>query len=262
MEFLRFSIGPRGGRLACDCIKCSLRTAYPPTVCAACNQLRPNSEYDKTAHAGLICKVCLLSDPDRYLKQCSKCTAVKEISGFPMQGRTGYCLAICSSCDNRISLQKQNSLPKNETARRRRRHLEQMKEQAYAAYGGQKCACCGESELVFLTLDHVNNDGAQWRRKHFGANKGHGAGVRTYEWCKRNGYPPIFQVLCWNCQQGKRFSSDGICPHQRLETCRDHSVKEVGSSDPKRPASLRDGDMARSSEKSEAVPAADVERIQ
>ncbi len=103
LEFLRFSIGPRGGRLACDCIKCSQRTPYPPKVCAACNQLRPDSEYDKTAHAGLICKVCLLSEPDRYLKQCSKCTAVKTISDFPMQGRTGYRLAICSSCDNRIS---------------------------------------------------------------------------------------------------------------------------------------------------------------
>src|SRR5665213_1750329 len=103
-----------------------------------------------------------------------------------------------------------------------------MKEQAYAAYGGAdpKCACCGESELVFLTLDHVNNDGAQWRRREFGGNGSRGCGINTYEWCKRNGYPDIFQILCWNCQQGKRFSPDGICPHKRLETCRDHSVKE------------------------------------
>src|SRR5262252_4538483 len=32
-----------------------------------------------------------------------------------------------------------------------------------AAYGGE-CACCGETEPVFLTLDHVNGDGAAHRR--------------------------------------------------------------------------------------------------
>jgi hypothetical protein len=28
------------------------------------------------------------------------------------------------------------------------------------AHYGEQCACCGESERLFLTIDHINNDGA------------------------------------------------------------------------------------------------------
>jgi hypothetical protein len=39
-----------------------------------------------------------------------------------------------------------------------------LKEAAYKAYGGFRCACCGEAEPLFLSLDHVNNDGAAHRK--------------------------------------------------------------------------------------------------
>lgn len=32
-----------------------------------------------------------------------------------------------------------------------------LKHQVYKAYGG-KCSCCDESEILFLQIDHVNND--------------------------------------------------------------------------------------------------------
>ena len=28
---------------------------------------------------------------------------------------------------------------------------------------GRACSCCGETEPAFLTIDHVNNDGAEHR---------------------------------------------------------------------------------------------------
>jgi hypothetical protein len=40
-----------------------------------------------------------------------------------------------------------------------------IREDVIAAYGG-RCACCGEFERDFLTLDHVNNDGAEHRRSN------------------------------------------------------------------------------------------------
>ena len=72
---------------------------------------------------------------------------------------------------------------------------------------GDKCACCGEASAAFLTLDHIHNDGAAHRRQL--KMKG---GYSFYRWVKKQGFPPMFQVLCWNCQNGKRIY--GVCPHQ------------------------------------------------
>ena len=40
------------------------------------------------------------------------------------------------------------------------------------------------------------------------------SGYMTYKWLRKNGFPPGFQVLCMNCQHGKRMCR-GICPHQQ-----------------------------------------------
>ena len=78
--------------------------------------------------------------------------------------------------------------------------------------GSMKCECCGESELEFLTIDHINNDGGNHRRS-IGMNRI--AGVNFYAWLKRNGFPLEYQVLCWNCNCGK-IRNGGICPHKTL----------------------------------------------
>ncbi len=74
------------------------------------------------------------------------------------------------------------------------------------AYGGC-CACCGESNPIFLTLDHINNDGATKRKTLK-------AGSPTYRRLKKDGYPKTdFQLLCWNCNCGKQRNG-GHCPHK------------------------------------------------
>jgi len=86
-----------------------------------------------------------------------------------------------------------------------------IKDIVFAAYGGYKCVCCGETEPMFLTIDHINNDGAKHRRQISG--KRHMAGYHTYKWLMDNNFPDGFQVLCMNCNHGKRMNN-GICPHQ------------------------------------------------
>lgn len=257
-EFVEFAFGKRAGRTGIDCASCWSKQKFPPARCTVCTKLRPISEFDKNAEGGTICKSCLLANIELYSKKCVVCGDVRPLNTFYRQSRTNYRYPVCDRCD----METRSPRKTEDIANVRKRHQEKLKDEAYQAYGGHKCACCGESNRVFLTLDHINNDGAEWRRQNFGGNKSRGCGLSTYEWCKRNGYPSIFQVLCWNCQQGKRFSPDGICPHQILEPCRDHPVMGVGSSDPKRSTSPADDDMARSSEKFEAVPARNEERIQ
>jgi len=74
-------------------------------------------------------------------------------------------------------------------------------------YGGYKCACCGETEPKFLSIDHINNDGAKHKRE-FNLR----TGDEVYRWLVKNGFPPGFQVLCMNCNWGKRFNGN-VCPH-------------------------------------------------
>lgn len=105
-----------------------------------------------------------------------------------------------------------------------------LKMKAFAAYGGAVCACCGERIPDFLTIDHIDGDGADHRRKIAAepTPEGHtplgrpkkgwdapanGSGVQIYSWLQHHGYPPGFQVLCMNCNFAK--SKFGSCPHTR-----------------------------------------------
>ena len=74
--------------------------------------------------------------------------------------------------------------------------------------GDLSCKCCGEKEYKFLTIDHINNDGAEERRRYSTARSGGG----WFYALKKRGYPKGYQVLCYNCNCAKgRY---GICPHQ------------------------------------------------
>jgi predicted restriction endonuclease len=73
---------------------------------------------------------------------------------------------------------------------------------------GSKCACCGETIPEFLTIDHINNDGASHRRKLLKS------GGSLYRWIIKNNFPPDLQILCWNCNCSKGHY--GICPHERI----------------------------------------------
>lgn len=78
--------------------------------------------------------------------------------------------------------------------------------QQVLAYYGAVCVCCGEQDKRFLELDHVFNDGKVHRQE---------IGKNVYIWLIKNNFPTPerFQILCSNCNQGKR-KHGGICPHK------------------------------------------------
>lgn len=85
-----------------------------------------------------------------------------------------------------------------------KRTKRRKKMQVYLHYGKGKieCACCGENEIGFLSLDHIHNNGNLHRKKT----------RDVIGWAIRNDYPPILQVLCMNCNHGK-YRNGGKCPH-------------------------------------------------
>lgn len=76
---------------------------------------------------------------------------------------------------------------------------------------GSLCACCGESEIKFLCLDHIDGGGNAHRVEIFGTkNVG---GEKMYRWVRNNNFPDGFQFLCFNCNCAKHYF--GECPHDK-----------------------------------------------
>lgn len=86
------------------------------------------------------------------------------------------------------------------------RWRDKLRDKVFAHYG-KVCACCGESERAFLTIDHSARDG----------NK-HPKNVRKnlYHWIVQNNFPKGLRTFCYNCNLGRERNS-GVCPHQKLK---------------------------------------------
>ena len=127
-------------------------------------------------------------------RMCSKCQEQKPITEFYKRSDThtgGY----ATSC--RICWGKHYAEYRRVT-----------REKVFDHYG-RVCACCGELDDRFLTIDHVNGNGNAHRKSISPKNKG---GYAIYTWFVANDFPSGFQTLCWNCNLGKYHY--GICPHK------------------------------------------------
>jgi hypothetical protein len=85
-----------------------------------------------------------------------------------------------------------------------RQFYHRLKATVFAHYGS-RCACCGESEPLFLSVDHVNGHTVPMRERI-------GRGYRTYKDIINSGFPDDIRILCINCNFG-RERNGGVCPH-------------------------------------------------
>lgn len=82
-----------------------------------------------------------------------------------------------------------------------------LRQEVLEHYSGAhpKCDCCGETETLFLTIDHMNGNGRKEKRES------RQSGATFYLWLKRNSYPTGYRVLCYNCNCS--IGHYGFCPH-------------------------------------------------
>ena len=98
----------------------------------------------------------------------------------------------CNICKQKITAR---------TARIRR-----IQRQLVLNHYGAICACCGERNPGFLSIDHINSDGAEHYRRDSTA-------TNLARWLVKHNFPEGFQLLCYNCNCGRHYNG-GTCPHQ------------------------------------------------
>lgn len=85
---------------------------------------------------------------------------------------------------------------------------------------GPQCNCCGEDNLLFLSIDHINNNGSEDRKK---------TQTSMWEAVVKRCFPDDLQILCMNCNWGKRMNNNITCPHNEPQWIySDNSIAKVG----------------------------------
>lgn len=140
---------------------------------------------------------------DNGMKTCSTCKLTKDVKAFRRDrsrsdGWSSYC-RLCAV-----------------------QHFINLKKQAFQNYGGIFCCNCGEDFFEALVLDHINNDGAQHRKRV-------GSGDRIYYDLKRRDWPLGFQVLCYTCNQLKQRQPHLLQKYAEKKNAQSESSTLVGA---------------------------------
>jgi len=203
------------------------------------------------------------------IRKCVKCDKEKSIEEFSLADiKREYRRHECKACESERKIKWYNANHAREVAKRkkyqwehrgirpvevRKRNAEyqkryrlKLKTKVFNHYGNE-CACCGETEPCFLSIDHVNNDGYAMRK--YGGHVPQHHGARFYLWIVNHNFPDDFQILCMNCNFGKARNG-GICPHQTGSTT---ISKESRAKRPEAHRALKGDDIVSSAVKAVAV---------
>ena len=144
-------------------------------------------------------------------RKCNTCGEIKPLDQFFKRDKISY-FNRCKECEGKYQREYYRSLRKRgictrcrkrkttstaacdecriETRRLSREYNANVREEVLKAYGG-RCAKCGETRLEVLTLDHIDGQGNEHRRRVKQNNMNY--------LLRAEGFPPGIQVLCGNC---------------------------------------------------------------
>jgi len=164
--------------------------------------------YQNRVKSGLCIKGCgRCSEPNHRL--CSIC--LKQARDFAKRRYKERIISgTCTSCGCRPARIGINYCAgcsnKHKTAGSDRRRRLKIAVMSHYCGGKPSCQCCGEENLYFLTIDHINGNGSKHRRESVGA-------AHICGWLKKHRFPDGYQVLCMNCNFGRKLAG-GVCPHK------------------------------------------------
>jgi len=122
----------------------------------------------------------------------------------------GYWQKYYYSHQEEITTRKRKQRIKNEQSyqiRARRYHRTKIAVLKKYSNGRPKCACCGESKYEFLSIDHIVPQKGYYKEA---------GGENLYsKLLKIPTQKKHYQILCYNCNMGKRLNRD--CPHKKSQ---------------------------------------------
>lgn len=140
------------------------------------------------------------------MKTCNGCGETKPYDEFhKASGCLGGVAGTCKECRNERNATWVSANRPTVNAAAARRRLEALRR--YSTTPEPSCTCCGEGTLAFLTFEHIAGGGNEHRKQTGGGG--------FISWLRRNNYPAGFEVLCMNCNHGRRVNH-GVCPHDEL----------------------------------------------
>ncbi len=169
-------------------------------------------------------------------KFCPKCEERRPLSAFnKAKDRKDGLQVYCKTCKYSYNTeeirdrQKQKRKPKKSTKKeydktrqkeksveiseKRKKRAFFLKTSAFEKYGN-KCACCGENDVDFLAIDHVNGRGTSLRKE----NKLWGESM--YRFLVNTDMSSEFRILCHNCNWSAHLHG-GTCIHKLKEANND-----------------------------------------
>lgn len=178
------------------CLDCSNIAVIGKRHCQNCSdRIAKNNKSRKEKG---ICKDCPNStDGKVYCKDCINRMEECRKKRYENKKTKG----LCRECLNEAVGGK--SRCENCLAKARNYHREQKK--IVLDHYGAKCNCpnCDVIEFEFLTVDHMDNDGAKHRKEI----------SSIFTWIIKNKFPSNIQILCWNCNCAKQYF--GGCNHRK-----------------------------------------------
>ena len=160
--------------------------------------------------AGICIQCSTPAIPGKSL--CVSCKEKKDLARFKREN-TLLAESRCRTCGDSLDTRSVVYCTKHYVVEKTRSKTKNDKIRATVfQHYGNKCACpnCPETDRRFLTIDHINNNGAEFRSKHRLGRMF--AGVAFYAWIIKNGFPTDLRLMCYNCNSG-RHRNGGICPH-------------------------------------------------
>ncbi len=136
------------------CVQCGLKNNNDKIRCDVCSERKNEKQklLGQNRNNKGLCRCGGVID-DLQFKSCSKCRSWSK------------------------NISESNRKSKNEYTYD---YVRKIVSATFNHYGGYVCACCGITEPIFLTLDHINNDGFKYRKT---------AGKSLAWWLNRNNYP-------------------------------------------------------------------------